>query len=169
MLVGIVRSTDGASSSVRPVLDPATMLVGLDATSSPASSPPPRTRDDSSRGPMEITPHLYRLFRACVLGFHVLSLVYFVCFAYASYTDIYSSSDPSTALPASVQPTTSSGIVLLIQVITSALHLVRIKSLMTAACFHRAEYIPTKRPAAFYHRMFLWLSFHDLLVVLTHS
>ncbi|RHY59104.1 hypothetical protein DYB28_014506 [Aphanomyces astaci] len=118
---------------------------------------------------MEITPHLYRLFRACVLGFHVLSLVYFVCFAYASYTDIYSSSDPSTALPASVQPTTSSGIVLLIQVITSALHLVRIKSLMTAACFHRAEYIPTKRPAAFYHRMFLWLSFHDLLVVLTHS
>ncbi|RHY30933.1 hypothetical protein DYB32_003919 [Aphanomyces invadans] len=59
--------------------------------------------------------------------------------------------------------------ILLAHVVAAALHVVRVKCLVTAALLHRAEYIPTKRPRAFYERLMTWLCLHQGLVVVSHT
>ncbi|KAG9413315.1 hypothetical protein AC1031_012531 [Aphanomyces cochlioides] len=134
-----------ASATVRPILPSQVRLP------SPASS-------------VEAIPliELYRITLSCTLVLHVLCLVYCACVVDGTTTNV-------VVRAAESSPASPRTLILLAHLFVAVLHGIQAHRLVTRAFFQQSDFVSIKPTHAPFPRMYLWLTLHRLLGLLSHS
>ncbi|KAF0737665.1 hypothetical protein Ae201684P_006603 [Aphanomyces euteiches] len=138
-----------ASATVRPILPSKVRLP------SPASSV-------EAIPLIELSPTRYRIALSCSLVLHVLCLVYCACVVDATTTNV-------VVRAAESSPASPRTLILLAHLFVAVLHGIQAHRLVTRAFFQQSDFVSIKPTHAPSPRMYLWLTLHRLLGLLSHS